>query len=1042
MLTMTRVVVSNNTTGVGGVGGYGGPGGPGGGIYFGGGMLTMTNVVVSGNTTGNAGVGTNGAMGGSGGTGAGLYANSGALNLSNVTVTGNTAGDGDDGGFGGGIYTYTGVTATLTDCTITNNSSGQGGSKFVSSGGWGGGINNNGWMTMIHCVVSGNMTKGHLPTGGNGGSDGYGGGIFTGNLLTLIDTTVSGNHADPDRGRGGGIYNNGNALTLINSTITGNSAYGLNSGGYQDGQGVHTSGTANVSNTIIAGNGTGGFPDVTGNFTSHGHNLISAATLGNNNGGSGDESGFVNGSNGDQVGSLASPIDARLAPLADNGGLTKTHALLPGSPALDAGDNALAVDANSNPLATDQRGTGRIAGATSTVDIGAFEFHPSLDDVSDKTTNEDTPLDVLFNIGDGASGATVTATSDNQSLVPDANLSVTGGAGVRTLRIVPAANLSGTAHITLTVSSSGGGTASDSFALTVVPVNDAPTFAKGADQTVAEDSGAQTVAGWATGVSAGPSDESAQSLSFVVTNNTNTAMFSVAPAVSPSGALTYTPAADANGSAVITVVLKDDGGTANGGQDTSAAQTFKITVTPVNDAPAAANDSYTTNEDVKLTVFSPGILSNDTDADHDPLTVELVSGTTNGVLALSANGSFTYTPNANFNGADSFTYRVSDGQAKSNTATVSLAVNPVNDAPVNAVPPAPQTVGNGTLVFSAARGNAISVTDADAGDNPVRVTLSVVFGALTLKTTSGLTFSGGDGTDDTAMTFTGTLANINAALDGLSFTPVANFSGRVSLQITTNDLGNTGGSAMGDSDFVTIIIRPGGVLQFGATGYRAVESNGRVTLTVSRFGDTTGSVSVGVATVDDPAAVPCDPTAKKPDGTDYPQGVAYARCDYETVVTTVTFAAGDAQPKTVTVPLVNDTHVELDETFQVALTGVAGGFVGSPATTTVTIQDDDLPGRPNPALSTDFFVRQHYLDFLSREPDAQGMSNWQGLLNGCAEPFNSNVSPYDPSANPSALCDRLNVSANFFLSAEFQLKGGYVFRSRGLTSSRASTPRR
>ncbi|MCA1816095.1 MAG: DUF4214 domain-containing protein, partial [Acidobacteria bacterium] len=53
---------------------------------------------------------------------------------------------------------------------------------------------------------------------------------------------------------------------------------------------------------------------------------------------------------------------------------------------------------------------------------------------------------------------------------------------------------------------------------------------------------------------------------------------------------------------------------------------------------------------------------------------------------------------------------------------------------------------------------------------------------------------------------------------------------------------------------------------------------------------------------------------------------------------------------------------------------------------------------------------------------------WTGLLNGCAEPYNSNVAPYDASANPSALCDRLNVSANFFLSAEFQLKGGYVFR--------------
>src|SRR5262249_54287276 len=95
---------------------------------------------------------------------------------------------------------------------------------------------------------------------------------------------------------------------------------------------------------------------------------------------------------------------------------------------------------------------------------------------------------------------------------------------------------------------------------------------------------------------AGPPDESGQSVSFTVTSNSNAAMFSVQPAVSPVGVLTFTPAPDANGSAVITIVAHDDGGTANGGRDTPAPQTFTINVTAVNDAP-----SFTKGPDVNVT---------------------------------------------------------------------------------------------------------------------------------------------------------------------------------------------------------------------------------------------------------------------------------------------------------------------------------------------------------------------------------------------------------------------------------------------------------
>jgi VCBS repeat-containing protein len=108
-----------------------------------------------------------------------------------------------------------------------------------------------------------------------------------------------------------------------------------------------------------------------------------------------------------------------------------------------------------------------------------------------------------------------------------------------------------------------------------------------------------------------------------------------------------------------------------------------ITVTPVNDAPVAGNNSYTVNEDTPLSVAAPGVLGNDSDPDGDPLTAVLATGPANGTLTLNANGSFAYTPRTNFNGTDSFTYQAQDpSAAPSSPATVTITVTPVNDAPV------------------------------------------------------------------------------------------------------------------------------------------------------------------------------------------------------------------------------------------------------------------------------------------------------------------------------------------------------------------------
>src|SRR5207249_3877468 len=109
-----------------------------------------------------------------------------------------------------------------------------------------------------------------------------------------------------------------------------------------------------------------------------------------------------------------------------------------------------------------------------------------------------------------------------------------------------------------------------------------------------------------------------------------------------------------------------------------------LTIRPVNDAPLAVNDTFATDEDTALTITAPGVLGNDTDVDSPALTAVVVTGPSHGTLALDADGGFTYTPAANFNGSDSFTYKANDGQADSNVATVALTISPVNDAPVAA----------------------------------------------------------------------------------------------------------------------------------------------------------------------------------------------------------------------------------------------------------------------------------------------------------------------------------------------------------------------
>jgi len=205
------------------------------------------------------------------------------------------------------------------------------------------------------------------------------------------------------------------------------------------------------------------------------------------------------------------------------------------------------------------------------------------------TMDEDaspTPFSLTLHATD-ADGDTLTWSVPSGASHGTATASGTGSS--KNIGYTPTADYNGSDSFVVQVSDGYGGTDDITVSVTVNSINDIPTFTGGADQTVLEDCGAQTVSGWATSISAGPVDEAGQTLDFVVTND-NTTLFSTQPAVAANGTLTYTLALNRNGSAIVTICIHDDGGTANAGVDTSTPQTFTITVNPHNDPPV---DTYT-----------------------------------------------------------------------------------------------------------------------------------------------------------------------------------------------------------------------------------------------------------------------------------------------------------------------------------------------------------------------------------------------------------------------------------------------------------------
>ncbi len=322
------------------------------------GTLTIDNtapalVTVSGNNTSrvllNDGVTTVNRLiftGGNGGgtttidTGGAIY-NSNALTLNQSQINGNTT-----NGSGGGVFNQR--VMTLSNSTVSDNSA-------TGDNGFGGGA---AAFSSVDVVVT--NIVGSTFFNNQAAAIGTGGAVDNVGTLNVANSTFSGNSTINNGGNGGAIWTQQGAVSIVNSTIAGNATSGGNSasGIYRD------TGTVTLRNTIVAGNvNNTAFPDVfsnavPGSFVSGGNNLI---------GNPGAVTTFVNGTNADQTGSSGAPLNPLLAPLALNGGSAFTRALLDGSAAINAGNNAAGT-----PL-LDQRGAAR-SGA---VDIGAVESNPA-----------------------------------------------------------------------------------------------------------------------------------------------------------------------------------------------------------------------------------------------------------------------------------------------------------------------------------------------------------------------------------------------------------------------------------------------------------------------------------------------------------------------------------------------------------------------------------------------------------------------------------------------------------------------------------------
>ncbi len=457
------------------------------------------------------------------------------------------------------------------------------------------------------------------------------------------------------------------------------------------------------------------------------------------------------------------------------------------------------------------------------------------------------------------------------------------------LTFTPAPNAFGTATITVTLSDNGGGTDTSppqSFVITINPVNDAPTFTDGGNVTVAEDSPPYSQP-WASNISPGAPNESGQLLEFVITNNSNPALFSGTVVISPNGQLNFTPAPNATGVATITVQLEDDGGTANGGVDTSTPVTFTITITPVNDPPSfTPGGNVATNED---TPYSAPWASNISPGPGETGSVTFNVTVTNPALfatqpTIAADGTLSFTPAPNDYGVVTATVTLSDdgGATSAPPVTFTITINSVNDGPPVTQPDAATVAEDGSVIVDVAANDADPADAPRGGINPLTVSIGTppTSGTAVVDVATGrITYTPNpdfNGTDTftysicdvepspaNVLCTTGTVVTITvtASNDPPTATPdtvsVAEDSGANTIDVLANDSSapDTGetltviGVTPASNGLVTLV---GGVISYTPNPDYFGPDAFTYTISDGNGGTATASVTVNVTSVNDP----------------------------------------------------------------------------------------------------------------------------------------------------------------------------------------------
>lgn len=256
------------------------------------------------------------------------------------------------------------------------------------------------------------------------------------------------------------------------------------------------------------------------------------------------------------------------------------------------------------------------------------------------------------------------------------------------------------------------------------------------------------------------------------------------------------------------------------------------------------------------------------------------------------------------------------------------------------------------------------------------------------------TYLGGSGTD----------AALDIALDSVGSMYITGRTSSTNLP-TASPVQSTNGGGATDV-FVSKLSEtpPTPTIGLSQSSYSVGEAGVFVSINVVRAGDISQPATVSYTTSDTSGLNECSTVT----------GIASSRCDYSFTVGRLSFAAGE-QSKTVTVSIVDDSYAEGAESFTFALSNPTGAGLSATATATVTITDNEAANGANPIDGVDFFIRQHYLDFLSREPEPGGFAGWKNVLNNCG------TSVPQP-------CDRIEVSSGFFRSEEFQVRGYFIYR--------------